>query len=324
MKVIKLSKKTSVIIRPIPPFNFDGTVYVPHHFSTPDFEWKPGVLWRSMNFYGKLYGLRMENKGTLNIPKIRLTLYSRNKLPKEVIDAVISELNWRYGFNEDLTDFFDEFKNDKLLSQTFKKLKGMRVSSMNSLYEFLMISIVLQNATVRRTVQMMNNLLGKYGNKIEFDGRILAVFWNPKDIINVKESELRLLKVGYRDKMIKKISESFAKREIDEFVLRQMPNEAAQKEIIKLYGVGPATAQMLTAEYLRRHDVFDLKGRVWEQKILSRIMFNKNLVPPEKIIKMLENKYGNWKGLAAYYMFTDLFWKHKEKKIDWLEKEIRL
>jgi 3-methyladenine DNA glycosylase/8-oxoguanine DNA glycosylase len=47
---------------------------------------------------------------------------------------------------------------------------------------------------------------------------------------------LRALKVGYRAKMIKRISESFAKGEINEFELRKMATEEAKNELMKLYG----------------------------------------------------------------------------------------
>lgn len=73
-----------------------------------------------------------------------------------------------------------------------------------------------------------------------------------------------------------------------------------------------------------RYDVFDLKGKLWEQKILSRVMFKKELVPAEEITEEFERRYGKWKGLAFRYIFTDVFWKHREKRISWLEKEIRL
>ena len=324
MGAISLSNKTSVIIRPKPPFNFDGTVFIPQHFPTPDFRWKPGLLWQSMNLDGRVFGLKLVNKGSIDKPKINLIIYSGKKLSKEDIMAIINELNWRYGFDEDLAEFFSKFRNDKLLKPIFKKWKGMRSICMNSLYELLMISIVLQNATVRRTVQMTNNLLNAYGKKMKFDGKELAVFWCPQELKNATEKELKDLKVGYRAKMIKRISDSFSKNEINEFELRKMPEEDARKEITKLYGVGPATAQIILAEYLRKHNILDLRGRVWEQKIFSRILFNKKLVPSEKILNSLDRRYGKWKGLAFHYLFTDLFWRHKEKKIAWLEKEIRL
>jgi len=313
-----------VIIKPIAPFNFDCTVYVPHYFSTPDSEWQPSVTWQTLNLNKRLFGLKMENKGVVNEPKIRLTVYSKNIITSNMMKRIVEELNWRYGFNEDLSDFFEEFQNDKFLKPVFKRCGGMRSNCANSLYELLMISIVLQNATVRRTVQMMNNLFNAYGTKLKFDDRELFAYWNPGDLAEVSEEELWSLKVGYRAKMIRKISEAFAYGEIGELALRKMGTEEVKKELMKLYGVGPATAQILLTGCLRRYDTFDLKGKFWEQKILSRVMFSKKLVSPDKIAEEFNKRYGKWRGLAFHYIFTDLFWKHKEKKIPWLEKEIRM
>jgi N-glycosylase/DNA lyase len=324
MRAINLNSKFVTTLFPKPPFNFDATVYVPHHFPEPDFEWKKGICWQTMNFQEKLLGIKMENEGTVNKPKIRLTIYSKKKLTKEEIESIVNEISFRYGFNEDISEFCNKFESDKFLKSPIKRLKGMRINCANSLYELFIITIVLQNATVRRSVQMMNNLFNAYGWKLKFDNKQLFAFWGPEDLENVTEEELRALKVGYRAKMIKRISESFAKGEINEFELRRITTEEAKNELMKLCGVGPATAQIILSEYLRRYDVFNLKGRVWKQKILSRILFNKKLVSEKKIVDFFEKRYGNWKGLAFHYIFTDLFWRHRKKKIKWLEKEIRM
>jgi N-glycosylase/DNA lyase len=317
-------KSTQMAMKPTPPFNFDCTVYVPHYFPTPDFAWQPGTMWQTLNFNDTLMGLRMENKGRIDNPKIKLTIYSETKLSEENTGKVVEELNWKYGLNEDISEFFRKFEHDKFLKPTFKRLRGMRNNCANSLYELLIISIVLQNAMVRRTVQMMDNLFIAYGTKLKFDQKKLFAYWSPEDLNEASEDQLRTLKVGYRAKMIKRISEAFANGEIDEFKLREMNTKDAEKELMKLYGVGPATAQIILSGYLRRYDTFNLKARFWEQKILSRVMFGKKLVPPEEIVKEFDKRYGKWKGLAFHYIFTDLFWRHREKPIPWLQKEIRL
>jgi DNA-3-methyladenine glycosylase II len=323
-RIISLNSKYITSIFPKPPFNFDATVYVPHHFPEPDFEWQKGVCWQTMNFCGKPFGIKMENEGTINKPKIKLSIYSNKKLTKEEIESVVNEINFRYGLNEDISEFCNKFQSDEFLKLPIKRLKGMRINCANSLYELLIIAIVLQNAIIKRSIQMTNNLLNAYGLRVKFDNKELFAYWKPEDLVNVTEEDLRLLKVGYRARIIKRISDSFIKGEINEFELRRKTTEEAKKELMKLYGVGPATAQIIISEYLRRYDVVDLKGRLWEQKILSRILFKKKLVPAQKIIDFFERRYGKWKGLAFHYIFTYLFWKHKEKKIKWLEKEIRM
>ncbi len=317
-------KPFETMLKPVGPFDFDSTVYVPHYFPTPDFKWQPNFMWQTMNFEGKLLGLKMENKGATDRPAIKLTIYCKSRLAQKKLEKIIREVNWRYGFDEDISKFLIEFRNDEFLKPAFQRLKGMRSNCANSLYEILIICIVLQNATVRRTVQMMNNLFKAYGTKLKFDKKELFAYWSPEDLKETSEEELRSLKVGYRAKMIKRVSEAFADDKIEESKIRKKATEDAKKELTKLYGVGPATAQNILSGYLRRYDAFDLKGKLWEQKILSRLMFDKELAPVEEITEEFENRYGKWRGLAFHYIFTEAFWRHRERKIPWLEKEIRL
>ncbi|OIN87807.1 MAG: hypothetical protein AUJ50_02510 [Candidatus Aenigmarchaeota archaeon CG1_02_38_14] len=76
-------------------------------------------------------------------------------------------------------------------------------------------------------------------------------------------------------------------------------------------------------EVFHRYDALDYISP-WEQKIYSKILFDKELAESKKILDFLNQKYGKYKMLAAHCLFTDLFWRHKKKKINWLEKEIRL
>ena len=313
-----------VIVEPVAPFNFDGTVYVPHYFPTPDCSWQPGTVWRTLNISGRRLGLKMEDAGQVSRPRVRIKIFSSGRMSEELVEKIRLELDWRYGFGEDLSIFYREFRSDRFLAPVFKRWMGMRANCENSLYELMMVSIVLQNATVRRTVQMMNNLFGAYGSRLKFEGKELSVYWTPEDLAGASEEELRTLKVGYRAKMLKQISEAFARKEIDESKLRNMSAEDAKRELLKLPGVGPATAQILLNGYLRKYDTFDLKGRPWEQKIISHVMFNQKPVTTEKIVNEFNERYREWRGLAFHYIFTDLFWKHKQKKIPWLEKEIRM
>jgi N-glycosylase/DNA lyase len=312
------------VVEPVAPFNFDGTIHVPHYFPTPDYIWEPGTVWKTLNISDGHFGLKLEDAGRVNRPKVRMKIFSSGKISGELVEKIKLELDWRYGFSEDLSIFYKQFRTDRFLAPVFKRWMGMRANCENSLYELMMISIVLQNATVRRTVQMMNNLFSAYGSKLKFEAKELSVFWAPESLAKVSEEDLRILKVGYRARMLKQISEAFARKEIDESKLRKVNTQDAKKELLKLPGVGPATVQILLSGYLRRYDTFDLKGRPWEQKIISHIMFNKKPVTTEEIVNKFNSRYREWRGLAFHYIFTDLFWKHKQKKIPWLEKEIRM
>jgi len=323
-KVILLEKNFSKIIIPKAPFNFDATVHKPAFFPTPDNFWEKGKYWQTMRLGKKALGFKLENKGTIKRPKVKISVFSKSDLAQKEKEQVLGKINWQFGFNENFAEFYKKFKKDKILSPLFKKYLGMRPNSGSTdLYTSLQIYIVLQNATVRRTVQMTNNLLENYGKKVKFDKKELYVFWTPDELNKATEQDLRDLKLGYRAKFLKRIAQDFVKGKINEQKIKNLEKEQAKKEIIKIYGIGPASADYMLFEVFRRYNAFDYLPP-WEQKILSRLIYKKKLVSASKILKDADSRWGKWKKLAIHYIFEHIFWQRKTQKIDWLEKEIRL
>jgi len=276
------------------------------------------MLWRD-----KVLGLRLEDKGTQNKPKIQITVFSEKPLAKGFIDSLIPELKHRFNTESDISEFIKTSKKDKVLAPLIKKWGAMRPVAANSLYETFIIYVVLQNATVRRTHQMLENLFNKFGKKVKFDGKVLSTFWKPSVMAKVSEDDLRKLKLGYRAKFLKRISEQFTNGEIDEYKLRKLSREETRKEALKLYGIGKASVEYLLFEDFYHYDALETIPP-WEQKILSMLLYNKKLVPVAKILKDIKKRYGKWQKLAIHYIWEDIFWRRKTEQIDWLEKEIRL
>jgi 3-methyladenine DNA glycosylase/8-oxoguanine DNA glycosylase len=323
-KTISLKYKTSTTFYPKPPYNFDPTVFKPSHYPDPLKVYESGKYWFVLRLKNKVYGIKLVNRGTIPKPKVQVIIFSIKKLSEKEIKDVIDEVSYRFEFQRDISKFSKKFKNDKILAPFIKKWYGMHGSCGQDLYGLLMIGIFLQNTVIKRSVKMTKVMLEKYGIKVKFDDRVLYYFWQPERIIKIPEKELRNLKVGYRAKLFIKTSKSFIKEKIDELKLRDLSVEEAKERLLKTYGVGPETARILLVEALHHYDIFDHVAP-WQQKIYSRLLFNKKLVPTDKIIKYIKNKWGEWANLAASYIWEDIFWQRKQgKKIGWLEKEIRL
>lgn len=322
MRLIKVRKFT---ITPTAPFGFDPTFHKPAHFPSGDNYWEPGVRWQTFLWQGEKLGVVFRNKGDRERPKIKVEFYSGGKFTENFIKGFIEEVKYRYNLDLDLTDFYKHFSGDKIVGPVIKRIRGMRPGHQDSLYEYLIIGIVLQNCTVRRSIQIMQVLFEKYGRQLEFDGKKLWCFWEPGALAGVSEEELRALKVGYRAKFIKKIDEQFGRGGIDEMELRNSDMETQKRELLKLYGVGPATVWYLLFDVFHRFDFFEHISP-WEQKIYSKLFFDRepeNPAPVKKLLKYFE-KFGKYKQLAVHYIWEDLWWKRKNEKIPWLEKLIRI
>lgn len=322
---MELKKVATVDITPTSPFDFDSTFHKPDHFTTGDNYWELGIRWQTWLWNNIPLGLKFVNFGSRERPKIRVDIWAKNKPDKNIVDSLIAEIHYRYNLGLDLTGFYRQFEKDEVLGPIIKKWRGMRPGHPSSLYEYLIIGVVLQNATVRRSIQMFRALLEKYGTFLEFDGQKLWCFWAPGRLTKVTEQELRDLKVGYRAKSIKKIDDYFATDVMDEMVLRQKDREIQMGELLKLYGVGPATVWYLLFDVFHHWDFFNHVSP-WEQKIYSKVFFDRDPEKPVPAKKLLKHfaKYGDYKQLAVHYIWEDLWWKRKNKHITWLEKLIRV
>src|SRR3989344_1251725 len=323
MKSQVLKNKKDFFIFPSSPFHFDGTFHKPSHFPDKLDDWESGKYWQSIRIGNRLFGLKIENKGKTQRPKIKVSVFYDKNISEGELEKIKQEIIWRFDLNADLKEFNKLAKSDKRFYPIFKKWLGMRNSSAHNLYELLIIAVLLQNATVRRTVQMMNALLDKYGVKLKFGGKEIFAIWLPEELERVTEQNLRDLKIGYRAKFIIRLSQDFAEGKVDEQKLRELDQESAKKELLKLYGVGPETARILLFEVCHQYNTFDHIAP-WQQKIYSQLFYEKPLVSAEKIRDDIKKQYGKYSMLAVHYIWEDIFWRRKNEKIDWLEKEIRL
>lgn len=322
---MKLTHKTTRTIQPTAPFHFDATFHKPAHFASGDNDWEPGVRWQTFRFLGKNLGVIFRNAGSVDKPNIQVEIYAAQRPPGDFIECFIAEVRYRYNLDLALQDFYTRFSADAVVGPVIKRLWGMRPGHQDSLYEYLIIGIVLQNCTVARSIQMMQTLFEHYGTVLAFGGKKLWCFWEPGALRGVTEEELRALRVGYRAKSIKRIDDQFGRGLINEMALRKKDRDTQMTELLALYGVGPATVWYLLFDVFHHWDFFTHISP-WEQKIYSKVFFDTDPEKPVSARRLLKHfeRYGAYKQLAVHYLWEDLWWKRKNEHIPWLEKLIRV
>jgi 3-methyladenine DNA glycosylase/8-oxoguanine DNA glycosylase len=323
---IGLNVRCVVELVPTAPLNFDATMHKPDHFPSADNEWQPGIRWQTMRWQGRSLGLKFENLGTVDRPRVSLSIWSEDRLDQGYLDGLIGEIHYRYDLDLDLGEFNERFKDDPHLGPLIEKWRGMRPLNTNSLYEYLVIAIVLQNATVRRSVSMMQALLQAYGTPLAYDGKVLACAWPPEAVHRATEQDLRDLKVGYRARSILRVSAAFAGGEIDELDLRRRSKEEQRAALLGLYGIGPASVGYILTDVFHHLDELEHISP-WEQKIYSKLFFDadpEDPVPTEELLTLFNERYAGFRALAVHYFWEDLFWRRKHEPVEWLEKLIRL
>ena len=323
-KILKV--KQLLEFRPQAPFHFDATMHKPDHFPTADNAWEPGIRWQTMRWQNEPLGLKFENQGDVDRPRISLSIWSMSELDQGFLNPLRDEITYRYNLQLDLTGFYRRFETEPRLGPLLTKWRGLRPLNHSALYEYLIIAIALQNATVRRSVNMMQALFEGYGALLSYDDKDLHCFWEPGDLARVTEQALRGLKVGYRAKSIKRVSEAFVGGEIDEFELRNRSREKQRAALLGLYGIGPASVGYILFDVFHHLDELNHISP-WEQKIYSKLFFDTEPDEPRPVKELLaffDEHFGGYRLLAIHYFWEELFWRRKNEHVEWLERLIRL
>lgn len=323
---IQLAFGHAIEFHPTPPFAFDASLHKPDHFPSADNAWTPGRRWQAMLWQGVPLGLVFENRGTVDKPAVRLSVWSDQALSPDFLAGLVAEIGYRCSFDLDLSDFNQCFAAHAQLGPAIERWRGMRPLNVSSLYEYLLIAIVLQNATVRRSVQMMQTLLERYGTWLTYDEKELACFWAPEALARVEEGELRNLKVGYRAKAIRRVTEAFANGQIDELALRGLSLEEQRRALLALYGIGPASVEYILSDVFHHLDAMTHISP-WEQKIYSKLFFDRDPgdpAPTAELLAYFDQEFAPYQRLAVHYLWEDLFWRRRNEPVAWLEELIRL
>ncbi|HRG68433.1 MAG TPA: hypothetical protein PLS73_06270 [Saprospiraceae bacterium] len=322
MNKLILTKNCEVKLRFKKPFSFERTFYQPSHFQSGLELFVKNKYYTGINLNNSVYGLKF--LFVRNI--LTLFIYSEKKLSNGDKEKIIKEIYYRFSLLDDYSSFYDKYSNDKYLKKSIRDNYGKHFSSSYSLYEHLIISTLLQNTTVKRTVQMCETLLHNYGTLIEYDGINLFVLWK-RENFTASESELRTLKLGYRAKIITRVTTELMSDNLSDEKLRLLETNTLVASLLKIYGVGKQTVFYLVMSQFHRTEY--LKHiPLWERKVLSKYLFNKTLLEENKLLKWFNKRYSNWCGYAFSIIWEDIFHQHKKTPFPWLlkimkEKEVK-
>ena len=308
------------------PFNPRTTLHKPSHFPSPfevakrgEYVFLAGVGRR------KIGGRATYREGGRRV-ELRIYLPERRLRPDN-LQAIQDELARRLGLTLACTGYEKIWDSDPILGRLPDEMRGARPATPFSLYEFLVICTVLQNTTVRRTVQMASTLAHNLGRAYQFpEGPLLHGFWKPADLVKFGESSLRELRLGYRAKNLVRFSEQFRADpglEAELLGLRDNP-DSLRARVKTIYGVGPASAAYIMFEWFKCIDEFHYLSP-WERRILSKLLFDRSDTPASDIVQFCRDRWTPYTMLAVHAVFEAIFWRRVQGQgPDWLNELIRL
>lgn len=291
-EAILLTPCATVRIPVTTPFDFRHTFWKPSHFFTGLEVHSLDVSWRTFRIGQRYCGVRCEFVDGF----VLASIYADKLLDVAQIDQVSARITHSYGLAEDQRGFLEVAASHPAMHAPLRHFRGMRQSCPENLFEIAIISLLLQNATIQRTRQMMNNLLRHHGCIVQFDQVELRAFFTPSEIADTDEEVHREKnRLGYRAKYIPRFGDFFRERGD---LLSADADLLAQFQSVK--GVGPYTTAIVASHASRDPSALGLD--VWNRKILARHLLNVEDADPKEVMRACTSAFPGYEGLAALYL----------------------
>jgi len=303
---MKLTHRRQYEIEPVPPFSFRLTVRKPASWDlfTSKEIFEDETLWTGVRFKGRPVGLKIQASGTAEKPLLRVGVYSALPIPRADVARLEEALTTCLGAKQDLREFYAFARKDAILKHVVEDLYGMHDTQAFSLFNSVILSICLQMARLKRSLEMMDAIDREYGEAIEFDGKRVVLQPTAERIAKLDPAFFaKRCKLGYRAKYIvasaKMIVAGFP--DVQE-VMAMQPDEAKEK-LMELPGIGDYAADIINP-----HAGFPIDA--WSVDVFGLLFFGKEPEDRREAIEEVKQegirRWGKWSWMAFFYVAQDL------------------
>ncbi len=190
------------------------------------------------------------------LPDSRVVLY---KVNQEDFENIWCDY---FDFNRDYSEIIEKISQNEILKAASQYGKGIRVLNQEP-WETLCSFIISQNNNIKRIKGIIARLCETYGEKIEGG----YTFPSAQTLAKLELEDLAPLRAGFRAKYIIDAARKVSSGEVDLLKLKDMPYEEAQRELLKIKGVGPKVADCALL-FSHRH-IEALPKDVWIKRALQ-------------------------------------------------------
>ena len=208
-----------------------------------------------------------------------------------------------FGLDVPLDDILADVDRDDLIHSAVSSCRGLRLHRQPT-FECLISYICATCANIPGIQMRIENLAKTYGHPLEMDGMTFYTFPNPKDLACESPENIRLCKVGYRDKYICGASAYAAENPNWADEIFSMGYKEAKRKLMSLPGVGPKVADCVLLFAFEKYEAVPID--VWMERIFrTRYIGSEKKLSYEKAAGYAREHFGKYAGYAQEYLFAE-------------------
>lgn len=238
----------------------------------------------------------------LHVDFLADTFPSESLLPK-VVDYV---WEW-FDLDYDLAAFYDMARQDPLLSQAVEKEYGLRLMGINELFETLCWAILGQQINLTFAYTLKRRFVETFGEQMVHDGKTYMLFPSAEKIARLTPEDMASVKMTVRkSEYIIHVAQLIQDKQLTKEALLELDSlEAIERELTKIRGIGPWTANYVSMRCLRHPSSFPIA----DVGLMNAIKFALNMdrKPTREEILALSQHWSGFESYATFYLWRLLY-----------------
>lgn len=223
---------------------------------------------------------------------------------REEVAAYVWE--W-FDLNQDLSDFYELARKDKILQCLTEKYYGLRMLALPDLFEALSWAIIGQQINLTFAYTLKKRFVEKYGECLTFEGTTYWLFPAFEKIASIDAGELRELQFTARKaEYIIGVAQEMANGHLQKEVLLQCESDQdVKKSLMAIRGIGAWSADYVMMKCLHNPRALPIAD-VGLHNALKRQLGLEQKPSVDEINQMADNWQG-WQAYATFYLWRSLY-----------------
>jgi len=205
----------------------------------------------------------------------------------------------------DLLPFYQKASKDANFLEVVKRLIGLKPYLSQDPFEALIKAIIRQLVRADVARRSIATLVLRFGTKKTIEGETYYGFPSPEALSSATKNELAECNVGYKWKLIKKLSYDIVSGDLDLYELAKLSDEKIVQRLTEYRGIGYWTSRIFLYDGLKRLDAYPIRD-ISIRKAVSLVYFQGRPISWEKV-DLFFRHYKDFVGIATNYLFGALW-----------------
>jgi DNA-3-methyladenine glycosylase II len=294
----------ALILRPIPPFRLDLTVWALRRRTRNQIDRWDGVTYRRVIVVrGRPTELAIRQEGPLTGPRLIVTATPSLRMPseRELVESVIDRL---LGLRIDLCEWYRMAEEHQRLRTLAKQFRGVKPPRFPTVFETLVNAFACQQLSLVVGLELLNRLAAVCDVRRRIGERAQYVFPAARDVARVAPAKYHA--IGFSRQKVRALltlARGIDRGEVDVERLARDGDQEAAARLRELRGVGRWTAEYVLLRGLGRLHVFP-GDDVGAQKSLARWLGRSGPLDYDGVSRAVE-KWRPYAGMLYFHLLRD-------------------